>query len=504
MTALRVLLVFVLSLFQVLSVTAQDSNALSPNIPVSGEITSSAGQFWTFQAAKDQPLSFRLAATSEGLDTAFRITDTAGATIIENDDYNYPDTTDSLLEAITLPYSGTYTLTVSGVGDGSGAYQLTMLEGFAELSANMNFNGDLVWQSLTPEVTLQASEGRLSLDLSGPARTGLAISPEQTPVKDYYASVMVDVGGQDGWIVGVTARQQADSYYLLQINNRGEWRFLLRQQDIDSIVQDWIAHPAIIPDASTFKLGILAYGSGFDFFYDDQLFGSIEDSTLQTPGQTGLAVSTVSSLIARTVARFDDLIITVPQLIDGQRILPQQLIITTPLPTARELQRRGLIPVGGDMLLTVRESFVESQRPGVEALLLGRGSTFVDFVLGARFTASSNASGMTGCGLVFRSQDDTNYILAYTDRAGGYGLARREGDTFQPGIFGEGLPEADVPHNLLIVARDEEIIYYVDGIYRGTLQAPPIEGAVGNAVVNFEPISTSCQFTNTWVWSWDS
>lgn len=506
MTVPRIILAAALYLLATSSVSAQSSDTLTPFIPISGEVAANASQSWTFRATDDQPLSFRLEATSEGLDTTFSISDSTGAVIIENDDYDYPNTTNSLLEGIVLPRSGEYVLNVNGTGGTSGTYQLTMLEGFAEVSSNTSFNGALDWQLLNSEITMQLDAGRLSLDLSSAAaRTGIAVNQELPAVQDYYASVMVNADGIEGWIVGMTARQQStDDYYLLQINNRGEWRFLLHQQGKDSIVQDWITHPAIVPGESEFKLGILANGPRFEFFYDDQLFGSLTDDTLQAAGGTGLAVGTVASQAARTVALFDDLIVTVPQLINGERILPQELMVTTPTATARELQLRGVIPVGGDLALTVGESFVESQRPGVESLLLGRGSTFVNFVMGAQFTPTANADAVTGCGLILRSQDDTHYTLAYVDRTGGYGVSQREGDTFRPGIFGEGLSNTGDSRDLLIVARGDQIIYFVDGVYRGTMNVAAVEGAVGNAVVNFEPINTSCQFKNTWVWTWDS
>lgn len=505
MILLRIALAVTLFFFLNSSTFAQSSNILTPHIPVSGEISSGISQSWSFQATDDQPLSFYVEATSDGLDTAFSISDSTGEILIDNDDYDYPNSTDSLLEGITLPRSGDYTLNVRGAGGTSGAYQLTMLEGFAQVSSNTNFNGELDWQSLNSEITMQLDAGRLSLDLSSAARTGIVVNPQLSAIQDYYASVMVRADGMEGWIVGMSARQQTiDEYYLLQVNNRGEWRFLLRQQGKDSIVQDWITSPAIIPAESDFKLGMLVNRSRFEFFYNNQLFGSVLDRNLQTAGQTGLAIGTVSSQVARTVALFDELVITVPRLIAGERVKPQRLIITTPAATARELQLRGVIPTGGDLALTVGESFVESQRSGVESLLLGRGSTFSVFALGAQFTPTATADGMTGCGLIFRSQDETHYTLAYVDRAGGYGVSQREGDIFRPGIFGEGLSGMNTAHDLLIVASSQQVIYYIDGVYRGSLDVSAVEGAVGNAVVNFEPINTSCQFKNTWVWSWDS
>jgi hypothetical protein len=56
---------------------------------------------------------------------------------------------------------------------------------------------------------------------------------------------------------------------------------------------------------------------------------------------------------------------------------------------------------------------------------------------------------------------------------------------------------------LLVILNERTLHYYVDGQYAGMLETTPTEGEIGIAVVNFEPISTSCRFNNIWVWRWD-
>jgi hypothetical protein len=135
--------------------------------------------------------------------------------------------------------------------------------------------------------------------------------------------------------------------------------------------------------------------------------------------------------------------------------------------------------------------------------MLGRGTTYLDFALGTTVTWTAQAQGVTGCGLILRATDAENYTLAYVDQGGGSGVSIREGDSFQPGIFSENGAAGSNTHHLLIIARGDILYYYLDGRYQGALDSPAANGAVGNAVVNFEPISTSCQFTNTWLWQWD-
>ena len=134
--------------------------------------------------------------------------------------------------------------------------------------------------------------------------------------------------------------------------------------------------------------------------------------------------------------------------------------------------------------------------------MLGRGVTYQNFAIGAT-VAWQAAAGTTGCGLILRATDDSRYTLAYIDQMGGYGLSQRTDDSFAPGIFGETANFEAGSHHLLVIARRDILYYYVDGQYKGTLENSAIDGMIGEAVVNFEPISTSCTFTETWLWRWD-
>jgi hypothetical protein len=483
--------------------TLAQAQTLETLTPVSGEITAGESQSWTFTATAGEVLSFSV-QTEGDLDPTFSINGTSGK-LIENDDYDYPNSKDALLEAITIPRTGTYTVVVSGANQTSGEYTLTKLPGYSHIEYNENFNGEIDWETSNEGLVSDIVDGQLTLSVEGARQVGISADLSTNAPTTYYAQVDINVQSSGNWIVGMTARQTSpDNYYLASINAQGQWRFSLRQADSERVIRDWTPHPAISPGRGTFTLGILVNGHGFDFFYDGQLIGRLTDRTLAQEGGFGLVVETLNSPTSQTSAAFDNLVITTPAEIDGERVIPQQLLIGTPTDMALELQRRGLIPAGGEMALTVNESFVESRMPGVEELRLGRGVTYQDFALGATVTWQAQTSGMTGCGLVLRAVDTTRYTLAYLDQMGGYGVSQREGDSFLPGIFGEKPTLNGNQHHLLVVARGDNLVYYTNGTYSGMLENPAVEGEIGNAVVNFEPISTSCQFTQTWLWRWDS
>ena len=154
------------------------------------------------------------------------------------------------------------------------------------------------------------------------------------------------------------------------------------------------------------------------------------------------------------------------------------------------------------MTLTLPESSVEYARPGINRVMLGRGTRFTNFALGTTVDLSGAAPGPAGCGLVFRLQSDTDYTLAYLDQNGEYGLSKRTGDTFSPGIYGTNPAISAGTHLLLVVANDNTIYFYIDRQLVGSTDNPAQEGEVGIAVVNFEPNTTACHYTNLWLWNW--
>ena len=103
-----------------------------------------------------------------------------------------------------------------------------------------------------------------------------------------------------------------------------------------------------------------------------------------------------------------------------------------------------------------------------------------------------------------RALDDTAYTLAYVDQTGAFGASRRTDDVFAPGIFGQTANFTGNSRHLLLIVRGDVLLLYVDGRYQGRMADLERDGSVGNAVVNFEPISTTCQFKDTWVWNWPS
>ena len=309
-----------------IALPAQAQTTLSLLTPVTGSVPANGTNVWMFSAQNGAVLSFALHAESNEFDAALTLTDSSGREVISSDDYDYPNNLDPLLEAITMPRTDTYTLTVSGINDTYGDYVLTMLPGYSTSAYNDDFSTSQ-WQALDLTVSLQQSSAQLQMNGQGTRQNyGLAFDNSSAALTDIYAQAnVVNVTDPGGWVVGMAVRRVNDSYYLLSINSQGLWRFTLVQNGTESVIRDWTQHPNVIPGANSFTLAVLAKNVGFDFFYNSGYIGSTSDSTLTEAGQVGLMSGPYSSTPSLSSATFDDLVVTTPTLVNSSDVIPQEV-----------------------------------------------------------------------------------------------------------------------------------------------------------------------------------
>lgn len=484
------------------TLTAQAQDRLEINTPVQGVVAPGGSQSWTFNAQAGQVLSFLVEALEDDFDPIVTLSDRSGRALISNDDYAYPETRDALLEAITLARIEPYIVTVSGFAGSSGAYQLTVTPGFAKRQPLEGRQAN-EWQSTSPDLTVRRAGDAVELRYNGAASTAAAAHVNEVADADVAVRARFsDISGT-GWIVGLTVRQRGTDYYLLSINHEGRWRFSAVEDGTPRLIRDWTEHPNIVPGQTSFTLMLMASAAGFDFFYNDGYIGSAAEASLTEPGTIGIAAGTTASLPAVVTARVDQLSVTTPLRVAGERIIPQAVIIGDSATMTQALVRRHVVSALGSLSLTVPESTVEFARPGVNRLMLGRGVRYANFALGTNVTISAT-NGVAGCGVVVRFSDGENYTLAYLDASGGHGVSQRRGDTFGAGLFDENPAFAGGgSHHLLVIADMNTLYYYVDGQLVGAIDDPHRAGEVGTAVVNFEGGPNTCRFTNLWVWEWD-
>ncbi len=71
-----------------------------------------------------------------------------------------------------------------------------------------------------------------------------------------------------------------------------------------------------------------------------------------------------------------------------------------------------------------------------------------------------------------------------------------------PGLEGIDASLGAGQHHLLLIATESEVYYYIDRQLVGSVENAPVDGEVGIAAVNFELNSTTCTYTNLWLWKW--
>lgn len=441
-----------------------------------------------------------LVVQAEGaFDPTLTLQDSAGRTIIASDDYNYPDSRDSLLEAITLPRTDSYTAAVSGYEGMGGSYQMRLLPGFAQIHAEDDFEGDIQWRSADANAQVIARGGTLNVTIPRSGQMGTATPITFEPVADLYTHIRIaGITHTNGWAVGISARRQGGSSINAEVNERGLWRLTATSDGGTRTLRDWTPHPNIVPGKTSFTLGMMIKGVGIDVFYDGGFVGSAQEAAVTEVGQVGLVVTSPGTPGSELAVQFDDFIVTVP----FNAHVPQQITLGDGTAMVMALRRNHVVSAAGEMVLTVPEVTAEYARPGINRVMVGRGTTYTNFALGATLDINAARNGLAGCGLIIRSAGEEDFTLAFVDQMGGYGISKRLGSEFEPGLFGENRAWAGQTHHLLMIADTNTLYFYIDGRLAGTLDNPPQSGEVGTAVVNYESINTSCHFTNLWLWRW--
>ncbi len=494
--------------------TSAQAAPLTPFIAVEGRIDApGATQSYQFIGQEGAIVSLLLRSdqpadgvpAAAGLDPVLRLQSSSGTELLSSDDYAPDQHRDALLQGITLPRADTYTVIVSGYGPTTGNYALTLYEGYADLRRFEAFDDAASWEAESDVLSISAGEGALALRLDIADMDAFVVEDDADAYAGthYVRAEFEDVLGRSGWRVGLTLTDDGSTRRVLMLNERGQWRLVARDEDGERVIRDWSLHPAIRPGETQFTLAALVNGAAVDAFYNGAFIGQAVDETGAVPsvGPMGFYVGSPSALGASVSATLESLVITSALQDDGARIVPQQLMPGSLGITVQELERRGLIPVGGVETLSVLESSGWEVTPGVNRIVLGRGTRFSDMVLSTTFTLQADMNALVGCGLLWGNVSETQHGVAFRDRSGAYGLSLREGDRYLPGVFGTQ-PWVDGPQHLLVVRVDEQLYYYVNRQWVGTLTTPMQPGEVGNVVINYEPAPTNCEFSDTWVWSW--
>lgn len=500
------ILCLLLGLLPGLWLSAQDA-PLAPGDIVEAALAAGETHRYQLRVLELTLISLRMEALAPSLDPVIEVYNSSGELVIKNDDYAYPDQLDAVIQAFITPRTDVYTIEVSGFGDTAGDYRLLAMPGYDSLAGRDSTMAAADWEVVFSDAPFtRLADDRLSLRIEGLSKS-VSLLGRHFPIERdlYFEATFDDVIAAANWQAGILFRYvSAESHYRLLVSKRGYWRLERAQGESAVVVRNWSTHPAIAPGETSFRLGVLASGQLFDVVYNGQVVGTVIDDQIKAAaGGVGITARTADALGSRVSFAVTETTMTAPTRIDGKPLFPQHIPAGNYTATANLLARQQVIPAEGAAKLTVPQSRVRNTPPGITRFPVASGASFAEFVIGADLRYEMRAAAKGGCGLIFHYADGENYTLAYVDADGEYGVSRRQGDAFQPGLFGGGLSPAPNEHKLLLLVYGGRLDYYIDGWHVGAMTYPPQSGELGTAVVNFEAVDTNCVFEDLWLWSLD-
>ena len=482
-----------------------DDGALAIGSIVESELRAGETQRYTLTTLALTIVSIRVEALDDRLDPQFELVDASGELVAANDDFAYPATLDALVQAFILPTTGTYALTIAGVGGSAGAYRLHVLPGYDSLALRDLEMSSQDWEVAHSDAPVGLSSSSLfAIDMTGLGASAVILGRRFPAQREFYFEATFDfVSAVNGWQLGLAFRfQSPENYQRLLLSKTGYWRLERVTGGVVEPLDDWATHPVIVPDDSDFRLGVLVAGPHIDVVYDGQVIGSAWDARGAEAGGVGIAMMTdeiYGGLLSFAVREAQ---MTVPTQLD-EPVIPQRLLTRPSYLMAHDLARQQLTEGFGAIKVSLSDSIVHHNRDGVTRVPIASDLAFAEFVLGARVKLERRSAGNGGCGIVFHFNNAEYYTLAYVTGDGDFGVSRRAGEGFEPGIYGQREPPADSMRQLLLIVSDEIIHFYLDEVYAGSLPSQPRFGSLGIAVVNYEAVDSACQFTDLWLQSYD-
>ena len=490
----------------VLQIHAQ-SNSVEIGTIVESTLAVGEAQIYQLIALETSIISIHAEALDTSLDPVITILDNSGNIIITNDDYDYPNTPDAIIQAFVIPRTGTYSIEVSAFGDTSGDYRLSILPGYDTLVINDTAISASNWQSTDNDLMSPIIiDDKLRIEIEGVSRTSNLIANDLPTSEDYYYEVTFsDISASTSWQVGIVFRYVNPTlFYRLIVNDQGFWQFEWVNGDEVSVIQSWSTHPGIVAGATEFTVGVLISGTKFDIIYNNQLISTLYDSSLIQPGSVGVTAITANAVGSRVAFSIKNISMTSPTLVNNQLSFPETLAANNYTSLAHTLERQKVIPVGGSIKLTAPQSVIRNVNPGISRFAVASGVQFSEFVLGATLSWDVIGDGIGGCGITFNTLDDTNFTLAYINKAGEYGVSQRQGDSFIEGIYGNDLLIDKSSYTIVLIVHEDTIHYYINNQHLGTMTYTPVSGEIRTAVVNFDGVDTTCTVDNIWLWSLDN
>jgi len=274
----------------------------------------------TFTARAGHPMSLRAAAVSGDLTLDLTLSGPDGAALARA----LPTAGDAhvqLIDAFMPLMDGTYQVTATALNGSAGAYELALLDGYAELAVYDDFSStpDPMHLAWTPFVSVDAAadvvDGTLFIQVINEGRLGFFEPDQWTPFRDLYIQADFTIENSPGYHeFGFALRNApgADAFYTVLFSSEGDWA-LFYYDGAWHIVQDWTPSPMIDGASRTPRIGVFVQGSTFRVYFNEREVGTVTDPRpFALEGGFGLVAATSPEDDGVLMASVDNLAVTTP------------------------------------------------------------------------------------------------------------------------------------------------------------------------------------------------
>lgn len=277
---------------------------------------------WSFDCMADGVGSVVVTTTSGDLAVDIAVTDAAGTAFAGGSQVSSGPNV-SLVEAFTMPSTGSCGVQISRVSSTSGGYEVQLLPGFAHLEVWDQFDNSgalgLSWSSYTSDTLLvDLVNQQLQIQVLTDNLLGYAIPDEETTWGDFY--IQADVVIEDspsyaeyGFVLRLTTAENGDdNFYSFYFSTDGDFTVYYFNGDWQ-MVQDWTVSSAVPEKDRQARLGIMFQGNVMRAYYDGQFVGEVTDTVgYSSEGTVALAIGTMKDQTDALVVNFDNLVLTTP------------------------------------------------------------------------------------------------------------------------------------------------------------------------------------------------
>jgi hypothetical protein len=454
-----------------------------------GELTETAPEHTWQYGPYDFETSVFVRTLNGSLDPALELLDESGTIIAENSDINAEFGTAARL---TVPAGGPYQVRVRAAF-GAGTYEIISVPGDMQLQWRQTFERPRTdWNFSGAPIVNNA------IELTASRGTRRVIVPDSAPAApDVYVQARIRLLQSPGDAVegGLAVRSKRESngqYTAYHFVVAPQNRWVLQKTDITGAVTP--LKDGVINTTSALTLGLLAQGSSIRFFLNGESLGEIRDGELVT--HDGWGISLLSGSAALEEIWFATPPLDIPQfprtLETWNSVQPNDIV--------NEVIGNTLFPAGGKRRIYVATDSYRVNRREQRAFIMGQpADVYAATMIGLDVRLPEGVD--TGCGIVARYTDDTNQIFAYVDLQGGAGLLWWEDGTLKINDYSMIENRTDGDIKMVLVAYDQYVSLYVNGVLTAQDFIPNRVGDVGVGFINYADQDATCVFRNFWVWS---